>query len=94
MEESSKEDILVMAIFMMTRNDVLTCADELGMPEEQVTDDVIEMVKERVSQGLGDWREVVKGMVKEAIRCPLGLVCSPSCAFREIGGCISPRVVK
>ena len=83
-----------MAVFTVTKGDVLACAHELGIPEEQVTDDLIELVKEKVSQGLGDWREVVKGMVKEAIRCPLGLVCSPSCAWRELGECMLPRGVK
>ena len=91
MAEKGKQDILVMAMFIVTRGDVLTCAEELGMSKEQVTDDVIELVKEKVSQGLGSWREVIKGMVKEAIKCPLGLVCSPSCAFREVGGCLLPE---
>jgi len=99
MAESGKQDILVMALFMVTRDDVLACANELGIPEEQVTDDVIELVKEKVSQGLGDWREIVKSMVKEAIKkddikCPLGLVCSPCCAFREVGECILPGRVE
>ena len=94
MPESSKEDIIVMAIFMVTRDDVLTCAKELGIPEEQVTDDVIELVKEKVSQGLRGWREVIKSMVKETIKCPLGIVCSASCAWREVGECILPRGVK
>ena len=94
MAESSKENILVMALFMVTRNDVLACADEMGMSEVQVTDDLIELVKEKVSQGLGDWREVVKDIIKEAIRCPLGLVCSPSCVWKEVGGCMLPRGVE
>jgi hypothetical protein len=85
-----------MAILLVTKYDVLACADDLGIPEEQVTDEMIEQVKAKVSQSLGDWREVVKGMVKEAIKredikCPLGLVCSPSCPWREVGGCIFPR---
>ncbi len=104
MAENSREDILVMAIFMVTKGDVRACANELGMPEEQVTDDVIELVKEVVSQGLGDFRGVIKDIVKEAIRtriiekeateCPLGMVCSPSCAWRELGECISLRGVR
>ncbi len=96
MAENSREDILVMAIFMVTKDDVRACANELGMPEEQVTDDVIELVKEAVSQGLGDFRGVIKDIVKEAIKkeateCPLGIVCSPSCAWREVGECVSLR---
>jgi len=92
MSESGKEDILVMAILIVAKDDVLSCANELGIPKEQVTDDVIELVKKNVSQGLGDWREVVKNIVKETIKkdtskCPLGLTCSPSCAWREAGEC-------
>ncbi len=99
MTESSKQDILVMALFVVTRDSILSYANELGIPEEQVTDDVIELVKEKVSQDLGDWRDGVRGIVKEAIekktiKCPLGLVCSPSCAFGQVGECASSRGVK
>ena len=98
MTESGRQDILLMAILVVTKNDVMAGADELGIPEEQVTDDVIEQVKRKVSQSLSDWREawleVVKNMVKDAIKCPLGLVCSPSCVWREVGQCISPRGVE
>ena len=99
MRESGKEDIILMAIFMVTKDDVLACANELGIPKEQVTDDVIELVKEKVSRDLGEWREVIRGIVKEAvkkeaIRCPLGMVCSPSCAWREVGECISPNFIR
>ncbi len=96
MAESSKKDIIVMAMFTVTRNDILACADELGMSEELVTDDMIETVKGELGQRLGDWRDVIKDMVKEVIKnrtvkCPLDLVCSPSCAWREVGGCMLPK---
>ena len=91
MLENPNEGIILIAIFMVTKEDVLDCANELGMSEEQVTDDVIELVREKVKQGLRDQREVVKSIVKEAIKCPLGLVCSPSCTWREVGNCIFPR---
>ncbi len=94
MLESGKEEIILMAIFMVTKNEVLACANELGMPEGRVTDDVIELVREKVGQELRHWREAVKGMIKEAIKCPLGMTCSPSCAWREIGECVPPRRVK
>lgn len=92
MAEENERDILVMAIFMVTRNDVLVCADELGVSREQITDDVVEQVKEEVSQEIGKWREAVKDMVKETIedeviRCPLGMACSGSCAFKLVGEC-------
>ncbi len=94
MAESSEKGVLLMAVFMLTRDDIRACANELGMPEEQLSDDVIELVKEKVSQGLGDWRELIKGVVKEAIKCPLDLACSPSCAWREVCYRTSPRGVK
>ena len=94
MAESGKQDILIMAILTVTRDDVMAGADELGIPEEQVTDDVIEQVKRKVSQSLRDWREVVQNMVKDAIRCPLGLVCSPYCVWREAGQCLPPGEVE
>ena len=99
MTESGKENIILMAIFMVTKDDVLACANELGIPKEQVTDDVIELVKEKVGQGLRDWREVIKSIVKEAvkeeaIRCPLGMVCSSSCVWRGVCECISPNSVQ
>ncbi len=91
MLESGKKDIILMAILTVTRDDVLAGANELGIPEEQVTDDVIEMVKRKVSQNFSNWREVAKSMVKDAIKCPLGLVCSPSCPWREVGKCMLPK---
>ncbi len=93
MTENSKQDVLVMALFVVTRNSILSCANELGIPEEQVTDSVIELVKEKVSQGFDAWQNGVRDIVKEtikkkAIKCPLGMVCSPSCAFRQVVECL------
>jgi len=90
--EENERDILIMAIFMVTRNDVLVGADELGISREQITDDVVEHVKEEVSQEMGKWRQAVKNLVKETIkdeviRCPLGMACSGSCAFKLVGEC-------
>ena len=87
MTEQDNRDVLLMALFVVTRDDVLSSAREVGLTEAEVSDDVIEMVKERVSQGLGDWREKIKELVKDAIRCPLGMACSTACPYREIGQC-------
>ena len=99
MVEGDKKDIILMAILALTSDDVLAGANELGIPEEQVTDDVIEVVREEVGQGFRDWWEVIKGMIKEAIKkeaikCPLGMVCSPSCAWRGVGKCVLPTGVE
>jgi hypothetical protein len=86
MSESYGEEV----IFMLTKDDVLTCATDLGIPKEQVTDDVIELVKRSVSLGLSNWPEVIKSALKEAIKCPLGLVCYPSCFWWQDGKCTFP----
>ena len=87
MSPSYEEDI----IFMLTKDEVLACAMELGMPREQITDDAIESVKRRVSLEFSHWPEVVKSALKEAIKCPLGLVCYPSCYWWKDGKCTFPR---
>ena len=99
MAENEQQDILLMAILAVTRDDVLAGANELGISEEGVTDDLIELVKEKVSQELRDWRNIIKDMIKGVIKkgateCPLGMVCSPTCTWREVGGCTLPREVK
>jgi len=101
MAKSNRQDILVMALFVVTKDSVLACANELGIPEEQITDEVMARVREKISQVLGDWRDVVRSMVKETIEketiekgsssCPLGMVCSSSCAFRQVGECALSR---
>ncbi len=96
MERNEKQDMLLMAILVLNRKDVLDGAGELGISEEQVTDDFVELVKERVAEELGDWRGMIRGMVKEAIqmeaaKCPLGMECSASCAWGEVGGCTPVR---
>lgn len=99
MAKSGKQDVILMAILAVTREDVLAGAGELGISEEQVTDDVVQLVREKLGQVLYDWREAIQGMVKEVLeretlRCPLGMVCSSSCAWCEVGGCKLSREVK
>lgn len=86
MRQSYGEDV----IFMLTKHDVLVCANELGIPQEQVTDDVIELVKKKISLSFGNWPEVVKSALIEAVKCPLGLVCYPSCYWWKDGRCTFP----
>ena len=80
MSHSYEEDI----ILLLTKDEVLACANELGISKEQVTDDVIGLVRMTV---FCHWREVIKSTLKEAIECPLGLACYPSCAWWEDGKC-------
>ena len=55
-------------IFMLTREDVLLCAGEMGIPEEAITDDVFDQVKKGVEWGLECWSEVMKEAINMAIK--------------------------
>jgi len=63
--QSYGEDI----IFSLTKDEVLACANELGRSKEQVTDDVIEPLKRRVSLEFSNWPAVVKSALKETFKC-------------------------
>lgn len=95
MEDNGKQDVLLMAILVLNRDDVLAGASELGIPEEQVTDDLIELVKDKVARELYDWRGMIQGMVKEVISresagYPPRMDCFSSCSWKEVGECILP----
>ena len=83
MQEIYREDV----IFVITKHDVLVCCNELGIPEERVTDDVIELVKREIGLSFDNWPEVIKSTLIEAFGCPLGLVCYPSCFWWKDGKC-------
>ena len=54
-------------IFILTKEDVIGEAKEMGIPEEAITDDVLYQVKKGVEWGLECWTEVVKTAIKEAL---------------------------
>ena len=80
-------------IFALTKDEVLRCANELGIPTEQVTDDVIELVKSRVNLDSRHWPEIVKGILEEVTKCQLELVCFPSCFWWKDNKCTFPERV-
>ncbi len=55
-------------IFVLRREDVISCAREMGIPEEAITDDVLAQVKKGVEWGLGSWSEVVKEAINMALK--------------------------
>ena len=55
-------------IFVLTREDVIGCAREMGIPEEAVTDDILDQVKKGVEWGLECWCEVVKTALDFALK--------------------------
>jgi hypothetical protein len=93
----NNQDVLVMALFVVTMDGVYTCANDLGIPKEEITGDLIDTVKTEVNQRLSGLREEVKSLVaetiqretgrKETIECPLGMECTPSCIYRVVGEC-------
>ena len=55
-------------IFVLSQEDVVGCAREMGIPEEAITDDVLAQVKKGVEWGLGNWSEVVKEAINMALK--------------------------
>ena len=55
-------------IFILTREDVMECAREMGIPAEAITDDVLAQVKKGVEWGLECWSEVVKEAINMALK--------------------------
>ncbi len=55
-------------IFAISRQDVINCAREMGLPEEAVTDELLYQVKDGVAWGLECWSEVVKAAIQFALK--------------------------
>ena len=55
-------------VFILTREDVLLCAQEMSIPAEAITDDVFDQVKKGVEWGLECWSEVMKEAINFALK--------------------------
>jgi len=55
-------------IFTLTKDDVIGCANEMGINQEQITDEVLEQVKKGVGWGLDCWSDVVKEAITFALK--------------------------
>ncbi len=55
-------------IFVLTKEDVMECAKELGIPEEAITDDILYQVRKGVDAGLECWSDVVKDAINFALK--------------------------
>jgi len=55
-------------IFVLTKEDVIECARQMGIPAEAITDDVLYQVKKGVEFGLESWSEVVKEAINFALK--------------------------
>lgn len=54
-------------VFILTKEDVLSCARELDIPEEKITDEALERIKQGVGFGLEHWSEVVKVAIEDTL---------------------------
>jgi hypothetical protein len=55
-------------IFILTKEDVVICAKEMGIPAEAITDDVLRQVRKGVEWGLESWSEVMKEAINMALK--------------------------
>ena len=55
-------------IFVLSREDVIDCAREMGIPDESITDDILAQVKKGVEWGLECWSEVMKEALNMAFK--------------------------
>jgi len=55
-------------IFVLTKEDVIECAQEMGISEETITDDVLYQVRKGVEFGLECWSEVMKEAINIALK--------------------------
>jgi len=60
-----KEDEVV---FLLTQEDVLSCAKEMGIPKKAITDDVFYKVRKGVESAWEGWPEVVKAAISFALK--------------------------
>ncbi len=55
-------------VFILTMEDVIACAKEMGIPKEAITDDVFYKVRKGVESAWEGWSEVVKGAISDALK--------------------------
>ena len=52
-EPSLPKPTMADTIFVLTREDVIECAREMGIPKEAITDDILAQVKKGMEWGTG-----------------------------------------
>ncbi len=55
-------------VYLLTREDVVACAREMGIPKEVITDDVLYKVKKGIEGAWEGWTEVIKGAINYALK--------------------------
>ena len=55
-------------VFILTMEDVIACAKEMGIPKEAITDDILYKVRKGVESAWEGWPEVVKSAISYALK--------------------------
>ena len=55
-------------VFILTMEDVVACAEEMGIPKKAITDDIFYKVRKGVESAWEGWPEVVKGVISYALK--------------------------
>ena len=55
-------------IFRITKEDVICCARQMGIPEKAITDDVLYQVRKGVEFGLECWSDVLEEAINMALK--------------------------
>jgi len=55
-------------VFILTGEDVIACAKEMGIPQEAITDEVSYKVRKGVESAWEGWSEVVKAAISYALK--------------------------
>jgi len=55
-------------IFVLTRDDVILCAQQMGIDAGEITDEVLLQVKKGVEWGLESWHEVMREAINFALK--------------------------
>jgi len=55
-------------VFLLTMEDVIACAEEMGIPKEAITDDVFYKIKKGVESAWEGWPEMIKASISYALK--------------------------
>jgi hypothetical protein len=55
-------------VFQLTREDVIQCAEEMGIPASAINEEVLALVKKYFPWGLECWSETVKAALNLALK--------------------------
>lgn len=54
-------------VYLLTREDVINCAGEMGIPEMVITDDVLYKVKKNIEGAWEGWSDAIKAAISYAL---------------------------